>query len=253
MSAAAPLIEFKNVELAFGKTVVHKSISFKIQAGESVTILGPSGSGKTQILKMIIGLTRPTKGEILIEGREIIDLDEEELVEIRREVGMLFQGAALFDSLSVKENIAYSLREQAQKSEEEIEQIVAERLRVVGLSGIEHKTPPQLSGGQKKRVGLARALASSPRVMLFDEPTTGLDPTSTRMIDDLIRKLQHELGITCISVTHDIESAKKISDRWLLINNGIIAADGAVTELSQKNDLVLSFISGRWKDDNNGS
>ena len=253
MSAAAPLIEFKNVELAFGKTVVHKSISFKIQAGESVTILGPSGSGKTQILKMIIGLTRPTKGEILIEGREIIGLDEEELVEIRREVGMLFQGAALFDSLSVKENIAYSLREQDQKSEEEIEQIVAERLKVVGLSGIEHKTPPQLSGGQKKRVGLARALASSPRVMLFDEPTTGLDPTSTRMIDDLIRKLQRELGITCISVTHDIESAKKISDRWLLINNGVIAADGAVTELSQKNDLVLSFISGTWKDDNNGS
>ena len=160
---------------------------------------------------------------------------------------MLFQGAALFDSLTVFDNIAYPLRERGSQDESEIKKIVHESLEIVDLPGIGHKKPAELSGGQKKRIGLARALASSPEVVLFDEPTTGLDPTATRLINELIIKLRDEFGMTCIVVTHDIESAKQISDRWLLVNNGIIAADGPVQEVMRENTDIQEFITGNWE------
>lgn len=250
--AAEPIIRFENVSLAFGKYTVHKNISFEVPAGQGIVFLGPSGIGKTMILKLIIGLIRPTSGKIFVEGQEIGSASEVERHRIRTQIGMLFQGAALFDSLTVYENIAFSLREAGETDETKIAAIVAARLDVIGLPEVAKKYPPQLSGGQKKRVGLARALASSPKIMLFDEPTTGLDPTATRMIDELIIRLRQEMGMTCISVTHDIESAKRIADRWILLNANGIVADGGVSDVISSNPYIKSFVTGNWDDSMTG-
>ena len=242
-------VEFQDVYTSFGFNHIHKGISFKLNAGEVTTILGPSGAGKTIILKLIMGLTWPNSGSVLVMGRDVCKLDETQLRDLRVNVGMLFQGAALFDSLSVFENIAYGLRERGEFRESKITTIVRDKLEMVGLPGIENKLPTQLSGGQKKRVALARALASSPQIMLYDEPTTGLDPTSTRKIDDLIVKFAKDSGITSLVVTHDIQSARRISDRWMLLSKGIISADGPAGTLAGQNQLVSDFVSGCWKDD----
>lgn len=241
------IIQFKGVGIQFGHQVIHQDVSFSIKDGESVTLLGPSGIGKTLILKMIMGLLTPSWGEVIVMGQNMGRLSEIERTKLRRHIGMLFQGAALFDSLNVYENIAYSLREAKNYTEPQIKDIVNEKLGIVGLAGIGSKFPTQLSGGQKKRVGLARALASSPSIMLFDEPTTGLDPTATRLIDDLIVKLNQDYGMTAVSITHDIESAKRISNRWLLINKGMVVADGAVDVVSNSDNNVRDFINGQWK------
>lgn len=243
------IVKFEDVSLKFGKHEVHKSLNFNIARGEVVTIMGPSGTGKTVILKMIIGLLRATSGKITVMGQEISNLSEEELWPIRSKIGMLFQGAALFDSLNVYENVAYALREKAEAEESKIKSIVEEKLSIVGLEGIDKKFPPQLSGGQKKRVGLARALASSPEAVLFDEPTTGLDPTAVRLIDDLILKLKRNHNITSIVVTHDIESARRVSDRWIFLTNGIVVAEGPVKEIAEKSNEVNQFITGNWDED----
>lgn len=249
MNSEETLIKFENVSLKFGSHIVHEDISFGVRRGEVVTLLGPSGTGKTVVLKMIIGLLKASSGYISVMGEEINSLSEEELWPIRDKIGMLFQGAALFDSLNVYENVAYALREKSNIEEYKIRTIVEEKLSIVGLPGIEKKFPPQLSGGQKKRVGLARALASEPEVMLFDEPTTGLDPTAVRLIDELILKLKANLGITSIVVTHDIESARRFSDRWIFLTGGRVVADGPVKEVSQKSEEVSKFISGNWQED----
>jgi len=249
MEQNAPIIKLENIGIQFGSFVVHRNINLHVDAGEVVTILGPSGTGKTLILKMIIGLLRPTQGKVWVFDQELCGLSEAGLRDTRKHVGMLFQGAALFDSLSVFENVAYSLREFGGHTQEQIKEIVEERLRVVGLSGIGKKFPPQLSGGQRKRVGLARALASSPRVVLFDEPTTGLDPTAIRMIDDLILTIKKDLGVTCVVVTHDIDSAKRISDRWILVSDGEVVVEGPARELAESHPEVKKFITGNWKDD----
>jgi len=241
-----PIIQIKNISLSFPEMVVHRDISLDIFAGDSITILGPSGTGKTVLIKMIIGLLKPTSGEVIAFGKSVLNQKEEDLTYLRKKIGILFQGAALFDSLNVYENIAYSLREEGELAESAIKQIIEEKLELVGLSGVEKKYPPQLSGGQKKRIGLARALASSPEVMLFDEPTTGLDPTSIRRIDDLISKLNNELGMTSISVTHDIQSARRISKRWILMYDGRILADGPAEQLLEENEDVRRFAEGRW-------
>lgn len=246
--AAEPIIQLENVSIGFGDHLVHRDISLSIYASEIVTILGPSGTGKTIILKLIMGLLTPDSGRVIVFGEDLAKLHERELLKKRSDIGMLFQGAALFDSLNVHENVAYSLREKGGYSEAQISEIVSEKLEIIGLPGIEHKFPGQLSGGQKKRVGLARALARQPRVMLFDEPTTGLDPTATRRIDDLILKLKQDYGITSVAVTHDIESARRISDRWVLVDDGTIAAQGAVSEVSARNEQVRDFVTGNWSD-----
>lgn len=244
-----PIIRFSNVGIQFDSFVVHRNINFEINRGEAVTLLGPSGAGKTLILKLIGGLLFASHGKVEVMGREMNSLTEEGLRDIRANIGMLFQGAALFDSLSVFDNIAYGPRERGLRDEEHLKHLVAEKLEIVGLGGIEKKFPPQLSGGQKKRVGLARALATSPKIMLFDEPTTGLDPTSTRMIDELIIKLRDDHGITCVAVTHDIQSARQFSNRWLLLKEGEIVADGPVEKVANESELVSTFIKGAWKDD----
>lgn len=240
-------IELKNVSMQFGNNTVHRDITFGIAQGEVVTLIGPSGTGKTVLLKLMIGLLFPTSGTVSVFGIDMEQADEEQLLEIRSNIGMLFQGAALFDSLTVYENIAYPLRAAKRFSEAEIKDIVKHNLELINLPNIGEKYPPEISGGQKKRVGLARALAISPKVVLFDEPTTGLDPTSVRMIDEEILKLRDEFGITSVVVTHDIESAKRISDRWILLNNGSVVADGPVAEV-QNNKEVHSFISGQWRE-----
>jgi phospholipid/cholesterol/gamma-HCH transport system ATP-binding protein len=244
---SAPTICFNDVRVQFDSHIVHDGLTFSLNAKEVTTLLGPSGAGKTLILKLIIGLIFASRGTVTVMGKDVNSLRETELRELRVHIGMLFQGAALFDSLSIFENIAYGLRERGEKDEEKLRHIVDERLGMVGLPGIEKKLPSQLSGGQKKRVGLARALATSPRIMLYDEPTTGLDPTSTRMIDELIVKFKEEQGITSLVVTHDIQSAARISDRWMLLNGGKIVADGAVADVAKNNQLVSSFINGVWE------
>ncbi|RMD83716.1 MAG: ATP-binding cassette domain-containing protein [Candidatus Dadabacteria bacterium] len=241
-----PPIVFRNVAMSFNGLQVHRDISFQICESEIVTILGPSGTGKTVLLKLMMGLLFPTGGDIEVFGVHLSSCTEKDLQTIRSKIGMLFQGAALFDSLSVYENIAYPLRERGGFSEKEIREVVKRNLSLVDLPGIEGKYPPELSGGMKKRVGLARALAVSPKIVLFDEPTTGLDPTSVRLIDDLILKLKEELDITCVLVTHDIESSKRVSDRWILVHNGCVLADGPVRHLLEHNSHVKNFVEGRW-------
>lgn len=248
-TTALPIIELEHVGMKFGSFVVHRDVSLDAKAGEVVTILGPSGTGKTVILKLIIGLLKPTSGTVTVMGKQVSALDEAEIRPLRRKIGMLFQGAALFDSLTVFENIAYSLREFGEHDEAHIAAIVSEKLEIVGLPEIQAKYPPELSGGQKKRVGLARALASAPEILLFDEPTTGLDPTAVRMIDDLILRLKRDYGICSVVVTHDIPSARRISDRWVLLNKGAVVVEGAVHELTESNDDVQRFISGRWNEE----
>lgn len=249
MNSPRPTIEFKDVHTAFGDNHVHRGLNFALMPGEVTTLLGPSGAGKTIILKLIIGLMWAASGQVQVMGRDMHSITERELRDLRVDIGMLFQGAALFDSFTVFENIAYGLRERGEEDEDKLASIVREKLEMVGLSGIEQKYPPQLSGGQKKRVGLARALASSPKIMLYDEPTTGLDPTSTRKIDDLIVQFAKEAGITSLVVTHDIHSASRVSDRWMLLSKGIIVADGPARRLAEENELVSAFISGRWNDE----
>ncbi len=243
------LIALNHVGMRFDSLVVHRDISFRVSKGEVVTLMGPSGTGKTLILKMIVGLLRPSWGTVQVMGKDLSALRENDIRPIRRRIGMLFQGAALFDSLTVSENIAYSLREFGEHDEATITRTVEEKLSIVGLPEIGEKFPPQLSGGQKKRVGLARALASSPEVVLFDEPTTGLDPTAIRMIDELIVKLKNTYGITSVVVTHDIESARRFSDRWILLSGGQVVADGPASAVEHQSEDVKNFVSGRWREE----
>ena len=247
--SAEPIIHFENVHTRFGSNHVHRGLNFALAPGEVTTLLGPSGAGKTIILKLIIGLLSAHEGKVKVLGQDVDLLNETQLTSLRVNIGMLFQGAALFDSLSVFENIAYGLRERGEKDEDKLAEIVFDRLKMVGLPRIERKFPSQLSGGQRKRIGLARALATSPKIMLYDEPTTGLDPTSTRMIDDLIVMFAKERNITSLVVTHDIQSARRVSDRWMLLAKGVITADGPAGQIAEQNSLVRDFISGSWREE----
>ena len=239
------IIEFKNVYKSFNGILVHNGINLSILEGEIISLLGGSGSGKSVLLKELIGLMKPDKGDILVLDNNVTQMNEEALIELREHIGMLFQGAALFDSLTVFENIAYPLREHLKLTEKEIQERVAEKLQVVGLSGIEEKMPDELSGGMKKRVGLARAIATEPEIILYDEPTTGLDPMTAQRINDLIIELQRKLGITTIVVTHDLHCVKTVSDRIAMLHEGKIVAVGTWEELVSSNiQVVKDFISG---------
>ncbi len=238
-------IEYIDVEKSFGPKKVLDHLNLTIEKGETMTILGGSGSGKTILLKILLGLVPVGRGKILVDGQDVLTMDEEGLLHLRRRVGMLFQGGALFDSLSVKENIAYALREHFHHSEEEIDRLVAEKLQLVGLSGIEAMVPSDLSGGMKKRVALARAISTNPEVILYDEPTTGLDPQNTTRINHLIREIQEKLRVTSIVVTHDIKSAFFVSDRLALLHRGKIEAVGSRQEMEKsENPMVSRFLRG---------
>jgi phospholipid/cholesterol/gamma-HCH transport system ATP-binding protein len=212
-------VELRGVCKRFGPQIVYEGLDLQVRRGETLTVLGPSGSGKSVLLKMLIGLIRPDAGEILIDDVDVPRLDERELRRLRRKVGMLFQGAALFDSMTVGDNVAYGLREHYRWDEQRIAARVAECLDWVGLPGTASMSPADLSGGMKTRVGLARALAPGPEIMLYDEPTTGLDPANLRRIDELIVSLQTRLHMTSIVITHDIASAFAVSDRIALIRD----------------------------------
>jgi len=239
------IIEFKDVYKSFNGILVHNGINLSIREGEIISLLGGSGSGKSVLLKELIGLMKPDKGDILVLDNNVTQMNEEALIALREHIGMLFQGAALFDSLTVFENIAYPLREHLKLSEKEIQGRVADKLYLVGLSGIEKKMPDELSGGMKKRVGLARAIATEPKIILYDEPTTGLDPMTAQRINDLIIELQKKLGITTIVVTHDLHCVKTVSDRIAMLHEGKIVAVGTWDELVSSNiQVIQDFISG---------
>ncbi|MBN1653705.1 MAG: ABC transporter ATP-binding protein [Deltaproteobacteria bacterium] len=239
------LVQFRNVTKAFGPKVVFSGLNLDIHQGESLTIIGGSGSGKSVMLKLLIGLLKCDSGTITFDGEDVTDKSENDLVKIRQRIGMLFQGAALFDSLNVRENLAYGLREHYKLSEAEISIRVNESLQYVGLPGIEAMSPSDLSGGMKKRVGLARAITVRPEVLLYDEPTTGLDPINTTRINRLILHLKKKLKVTSVVVTHDLQSAFMISDRIAMIAGGRVVFDGTPEEIQKSVDpLVRDFVRG---------
>lgn len=239
------LIELKHLHKRFGKLVVLNDLNLQIEQGQCIVIIGASGSGKSVMLKHIVGLLQPDQGEVWYDGKRIDTMKVRPLMDVRGDFGFLFQMGALFDSLTVGENIAFPIIEHTAKSPDEVETIVAEKLRLIGLPGIEKKMPGELSGGQRKRVALARAIAMDPKVILYDEPTTGLDPIRSDVINELIIKLQRELDVTSIVVTHDMNSAFKVADRIVMLSEGRLIFDGTPEELQASDDaMVKRFVAG---------
>ncbi len=239
------MIIISNVFKSFGPKNVLKGVNLKIYDGESLVILGPSGCGKSVLLKHVIGLMKPDSGQVIIDGDDITSYDQRKLDALRMRMGMLFQSAALFDSLNVEENIAFGLRRHTKLSDRAIHHIVSEKLEMVGLPGTNYLMPSELSGGMRKRVGLARAIAMEPEIILYDEPTTGLDPIMTSAIDELHLSLKERLGVTSIVVTHDMKSAYRVCDRIALHYGGQIVEIGTREEIiNSPNPLVQQFIRG---------
>jgi phospholipid/cholesterol/gamma-HCH transport system ATP-binding protein len=245
------IIVIKNLTRQFGKKVVLDSVSLAIEKGRTTVVIGPSGCGKTVLIKHFIGLLRPTSGEVYFKDQRIDNLSDRELNRIRTHFGFLFQGGALFDSLTVAENIMFPIKQHHKITDwREVEDVVKTKLAMVGLDGYQNYYPANLSGGQRKRVALARAIAMNPEVILYDEPTTGLDPIRADVINELILKLQRELGETTIVVTHDMKSAYKIADRIIMLHNGKIIADGDPNHIrNHPHPVVQQFINGQVSPD----
>jgi phospholipid/cholesterol/gamma-HCH transport system ATP-binding protein len=238
-------IRVNNLHKSFGENDVLQGIDLEIKQGESMVILGGSGSGKTVLIKCIIGLISPDEGEIYVDGQEVTSLNERGMNEIRKKFGMLFQWGALFDSLTVWENVGFGLRRHGHLKEEEIRRIASEKLGLVGLKNVEDLMPAELSGGMRKRVSLARAIAMEPEILLYDEPTTGLDPIMADAINDLIIHTKEKLNVTSIAITHDIKSAYKIADRIAMLYEGKIIQVGNPEEIENSpNPIVQQFIRG---------
>lgn len=239
------IIEFRHVNKSFDDKVVLDDLNLTIYQGETLVILGRSGCGKSVTLKILLGLILPDSGNVFVNGSDITALSEKELLTVRRRMGMLFQGSALFDSLTIGENVAFALKEHTDKSRDEIAEIVKRNLQFVEMSGTENLMPSELSGGMKKRVALARAMAYQPDILLYDEPTTGLDPITATTINALVRKTQAEYGVTSIVVTHELASGFSVADRVAVMNNGRILEIGTVDEiLSSENEFIRTFIAG---------
>jgi phospholipid/cholesterol/gamma-HCH transport system ATP-binding protein len=239
------MIETINLHKSFGKHHVLRSVNLKVEKGESMVVIGGSGSGKSVLIKHIIGILRPDDGAVLIDGIDITKLKENELYEVRKKFGMLFQSSALFDSLSVWENVSFALLRQKKMNEKELKVLAIEKLRLVGLAEVEDLMPSELSGGMKKRVGLARAIAHEPDILLYDEPTTGLDPIMADAINDLIVEMKQHLSVTSIAITHDMNSAYKIADRIAMLYEGKIIETGSPDEIKNtQNPVVRQFITG---------
>jgi phospholipid/cholesterol/gamma-HCH transport system ATP-binding protein len=240
-----PMISLRGLSKRFGTNQVLDGLDLEIERGETMVVIGGSGTGKSVLLKHIIGLLRPDAGDVVVDGVPVSRLKGWELKEFRKEFGMLFQGAALFDSLRVLDNVAFGLREHRRLREAEIRERVREKLALVGLRGVEHLWPSELSGGMKKRVALARALAMEPKILLYDEPTTGLDPIRADSINDLIVELRDRLKVTGVAITHDLTSAYKIADRIAMLYKGKIIAVGTPQEMRDSADPVVhQFITG---------
>ena len=240
------MIEVRKLSKSFsGRPVLHE-VDLTVEEGKTLVVLGRSGCGKSVVLKHLIGLMTADSGQVLVDGEDIIGLPERKLIAVRRKIGMLFQSAALFDSMSVEGNLAFPLLEQGLRDEKEIDARIAEALDMVELSGEQLKMPADLSGGMRKRVGLARTIVGKPRCVLYDEPTTGLDPITSDSINHLIRRLQRRLGVTSIVVTHDMKTAFHCADRVALLHEGRVHFDGTVEELKASTDPVMTdFIEGR--------
>ncbi len=238
-------VRFEDVYKAFGAKKVLEGISFEIRRGETMVVLGGSGSGKSVLIRHIIGLHRPDGGRVFVDGEDIVDYDDDQLVPVRKKVAMLFQGGALFDSMSVADNIGYGLREHTDLDERQILEIVRSKLALVGLEGAEALMPAELSGGMKKRAALARSIAMEPQCILYDEPTTGLDPVTANTINRLIRDMQQRLEVTSVVVTHDIESAFFVGDRIGYLFEGRMHFVGTVDEARASTEPRLRrFLSG---------
>jgi phospholipid/cholesterol/gamma-HCH transport system ATP-binding protein len=238
-------VQVSSLSKSFGEQTVLNGISLEVAQGETLSVLGRSGTGKSVLLKLIIGLHKPDSGSIRVHGQEVTGLPLKPLNEVRKRLGFLFQQAALYDSLTVEENVAFPLRRHSKMSDDERNERVRELLTSVGMDQDAHKIPAEISGGMQKRVGLARALALEPDILLFDEPTAGLDPITAAEIDDLILRLQRERNMTSIVVTHDIHGAQAISDRLALMRDGQIVIKGTFEDLQKSRDtFVTQFLSG---------
>jgi phospholipid/cholesterol/gamma-HCH transport system ATP-binding protein len=239
------MIEVRNLQKSFGASKILDGVSFRIENGESVVIIGRSGGGKSVLLKHLVGLLQPDSGDVLIDGENIGPLNERQLLRVRRKFGMVFQGAALFDSMTVAENVAFGLRRHEHLTEAEIARRVAQTLEMVDLPGTQNKNPAELSGGMRKRVGLARAIIYEPRIVLYDEPTTGLDPIVSDSIDKLIIRVRDHLKVTSIVVTHDMRSARRVGNRVLMLHEKKIYASAPPEEFFKSSDaIVRQFVDG---------
>ena len=240
------MIKIVDLHKSFGTKPVLRGVDLEIETGETMVVIGQSGSGKSVLLKHLIGILKPDKGEIFIDGLEITRLREEELQRITRKFGMLFQAAALFDSLTVGENVSFGLERYTDHSPAEIRRIVAESLNKVGLNDIEGLMPFELSGGMRKRVGLARAIAYGPEIILYDEPSTGIDPIRADSINDLINDLKRDLCVTSVVITHDMVSSYKVADRIAMLYEGRIIEIGTPAEIQvSSNPIIRQFIHGQ--------
>ena len=240
------MIEFRDLHKAFGPKQVLRGFSLAVREGETVVIIGGSGTGKSVALKHVVGLLDPDAGEVEVDGQVVSSLRRRELTALRATVGYVFQFAALFDSMSIYENVAFGLRRREGMTEEVIRERVRESLRLVDLQGTEQQMPAELSGGMRKRVGLARAIALRPKYLLYDEPTTGLDPVTSAVIDELMIRTREALGVTSIVITHDMRSAYRVGDRIAMLYDGRIRQEGTVAEIQQTTDpVVRQFIEGR--------
>lgn len=237
------IIEMTDVHKSFGERHVHRGINLSVREGEILTVLGGSGVGKSVLLKEINGLVKPDRGRVVVLGRDTVGMSERELVGVRKEIGMLFQGSALFDSLTVEENVAYPLLENSDLGEEEIRKEVSRDLELVGLAGTQDKYPGELSGGMKKRAALARAIAPRPKILLYDEPTAGLDPPNIKRISELIKDMRDRLRVAGIVITHNIGAAYEVSDRLAFLHDGEIVFSGTVGQAqASRNPALREFL-----------
>jgi phospholipid/cholesterol/gamma-HCH transport system ATP-binding protein len=241
-----PMIEIAELHKTFGEHHVLKGIDLSIGAGSTCVILGGSGSGKTVLMKHMIGLLKPDSGQVRIEGEDIVPLDAEGLERVRRKFGMVFQAAALFDSMNIYENVSFPLREHTKMSEEEIRELVRKKMAIFGLKDIETKYPADLSGGMRKRVGLARAIVLEPKIVLYDEPTTGLDPITTDYVDEMILEAKRELGVTSVVISHDIASAFKVADHIAFLADGVICVQGPPDKLRDSHHPKVRVFLQTW-------
>jgi phospholipid/cholesterol/gamma-HCH transport system ATP-binding protein len=245
------MIELKNISITLSENTILDNVSLTIEKGLNTIVLGPSGAGKSSILKIILGLWVPDSGEVLFEGRNVCKMTNDEILQLRKKVGMVFQGNALFDSLTVAENILYFLPDKKKLSENELRRKIEELLSFVNLSGTENLYPEELSGGMKKRVAIARALAFNPEVILFDEPTTGLDPINTESVLELIKKLKQN-GTTSVIVTHILDDAIEVGDNFIVINEGKIVETGSLDKIvTSQNPFVQEFFKRFAKGNHN--
>jgi phospholipid/cholesterol/gamma-HCH transport system ATP-binding protein len=241
-----PMIEVRDLWKSFGGNQVLKGVSLQVMPGTTTVILGGSGSGKTVLMKHIMGLFKPDRGEVLVDGQDVTRMDRRELSHFRTRMGMVFQSSALFDSLTVFENVAFPLREHTKLPEEEIAGLVKEKLGVVELHGVEEKFPAELSGGMRKRVALARAIVREPKIVLYDEPTTGLDPLTTESVDEMIIGAREKLGVTSVVISHDIGSTFHIGDHVAMLHDGRIVEEGSPDKLRNSQEPHTRHFLATW-------